>query len=185
MKGNGVRGGIHVEKKRTITTKFELIRIRNTCQCSKEQISHNVSAPADKGNATVLMNIVDYEKKMQKILEDNTYKASRRDPFSIFRKNKHNKNQIIINRSRFPNTPHPERKLKRHPKLYELPKTVDKPSYLLISSSKVVFDFVMTRGSKYSNIIISHNGKSSILVDIFLLLEIQQKTGNKLYFVFD
>ena len=41
---------------------------------------------ADKGNATVLMNKVDYERKMTDLLQSNNYIKIRKDPMTIIEK---------------------------------------------------------------------------------------------------
>lgn len=42
--------------------------------------------PADKGNATVVMDTADYKRKMYDILEDGTYKQTNRDPTTYLEK---------------------------------------------------------------------------------------------------
>lgn len=52
-------------------------------QQAMTNLSRNKSitiVPADKENATLFMNTVEYDDKMQEILQDNIYKPSKRHP---------------------------------------------------------------------------------------------------------
>ncbi|KAL3269429.1 hypothetical protein HHI36_008499 [Cryptolaemus montrouzieri] len=92
--------------------------------------------PADKGNATVIMNTKDYEDKMAKILNDECYKETNTDP-TIYLERKTKK---LIERSsismEIKKDLLPREKSFRIPKLYGLPKIhkTDNPLRPIVSA---------------------------------------------------
>ncbi|XP_074026892.1 uncharacterized protein [Leptinotarsa decemlineata] len=78
--------------------------------------------PADKGNATVVLNTIDYESKMMKLLEDPAYKKIVRDPTTYLEKT----TKTAINNSPIDDEIKrhliPREKSSKCPKLYGLPK---------------------------------------------------------------
>ena len=51
--------------------------------CSLKKNMNLTILPADKGNATVILNTVDYKQKIASLLEDPSYKSLARDPTEL------------------------------------------------------------------------------------------------------
>ncbi|XP_060518420.1 uncharacterized protein LOC132697146 [Cylas formicarius] len=78
--------------------------------------------PADKWNATVVMNTEDYKRKVQQILEDDCYKKVSRDPTTYLKKTTKAKIKEVIQDEQLQKKLIPREKSSRCPKHYGLPK---------------------------------------------------------------
>ncbi|KAK9402182.1 hypothetical protein NXF25_010538 [Crotalus adamanteus] len=78
--------------------------------------------PADKGNATVVMNTSDYQTKLTNLLQDSTYKPLNRDPTTYLEKTTRSKIKASPIREEIQQRIIPRKKSSRCPKLYGLPK---------------------------------------------------------------
>ncbi|XP_072398131.1 uncharacterized protein [Diabrotica undecimpunctata] len=92
--------------------------------------------PADKGNATVVMNIDDYDKKLTDLLNDTAYEKIATDPTTYLEKT--TKAKIKVSNIKKQDQPKliPREKSSRCPKLYGLPKVhkVGMPLRPIVSS---------------------------------------------------
>ncbi|XP_072395107.1 uncharacterized protein [Diabrotica undecimpunctata] len=92
--------------------------------------------PADKGNATVVMNIDDYDKKLTDLLNDTAYEKIATDPTTYLEKT--TKAKIKVSNIKKEDQPKliPREKSSRCPKLYGLPKVhkVGMPLRPIVSS---------------------------------------------------
>ncbi|XP_074031353.1 uncharacterized protein [Leptinotarsa decemlineata] len=94
---------------------------RNAFQNLKKN-KNIIITPADKGNATVVMNTTDYQKKMMNILQDGSYKPSARDPTTYLEKTTKAKIQSFKLGREIEQKTIPREKSSKCPKLYGLPK---------------------------------------------------------------
>ncbi|XP_071442881.1 uncharacterized protein [Hetaerina americana] len=115
-----VRGEISMALKRAVPPKSNISGEERRALNTLRKNSAITVLPADKGNATVLLNAEDYHRKIQELLHDPTYRTIPRDPTdSIVRKTialiKKSLPTSERNSSLVPQAPAP-------PRLYGLPK---------------------------------------------------------------
>ncbi|XP_039221239.1 uncharacterized protein LOC120318067 [Crotalus tigris] len=92
--------------------------------------------PADKGNATVVMNTSDYQAKLSNLLQDPTYKPLNTDPNTYLEKTTKSKIKASPISEEIHQRIIPREKSSRCPKLYGLPKIHKEgtPLRLIVSS---------------------------------------------------
>ena len=66
--------------KTTTRTKNNLTKNEWAALTALKDNTHHTILPADKGNATVILNTTDYKQKITSLLEDSAYKKLNKDP---------------------------------------------------------------------------------------------------------
>jgi hypothetical protein len=66
--------------KTTTRTKDNLTKTERAALRTLKDNTHLTILPADKGNATVILNTTDYKQKIVSLLEDSAYKKLKKDP---------------------------------------------------------------------------------------------------------
>ncbi|KAM3823585.1 uncharacterized protein M6D78_018813 [Vipera latastei] len=135
--------------------------------------------PADKGNATVVMNSSDYHTKLSNLLRDSTYKLLKTDPTTYLEKTTKSKIKATPISEEIQKTIIPREKSSRCPKLYGLPKihkegTPLRPIVSSIGSPlQNLAKFLAKQLQPYANSITSHVQNSFQFIEIISKLNLQ------------